>query len=257
MKKTWIKTSARFDALLALRITRVLASFAVLLIASLPAVAQSPLFPRMLPPSPTSSELGKYGNVNVGLSTGAVNYNIPLLTVGSGNINVNIALAYSSGGTKVDQIASRAGLGWVLDAGGVVNRTVYGDRDEAALYVAPPANLYSDSPQVRDYLENVALNKDGYDTEPDIFSFSFNGNAGKFILDQADKSKVIFLNKSALKVATDFSINPSKAWTLKITAPDGIVYYFGGAGGTEKSRSDNSGGPKCGRSYNVPTETAW
>lgn len=61
---------------------------------------------------------------NVDLSTGAFNYNIPLLDVGGYPINIS----YSSGVT-MDQEASWVGLGWSLNPG-VMNRSMRGIPDE-------------------------------------------------------------------------------------------------------------------------------
>jgi len=48
----------------------------------------------------------------------------------SGRITVPIGLSYHGSGIKVDEIASRTGIGWVLNTGGVVTRTVKGYADE-------------------------------------------------------------------------------------------------------------------------------
>lgn len=214
------------------------------------------LYPAILPPSPNAAELGRVGNIPIDYSTGAINYNIPMLSITSGKLKLDVNLRYSAGGIKVDQIASRAGLGWVLEAGGVINRTVYGDPDEKSLYVNAPANLNANTQEVRDFLERVSRNKDGYDTQPDIFSFNFAGHAGKFILNPADKSQVIFISRSNLKVVTNFNHIQGNGWTLKVIDPNGVSYYFGGTVATEKSRNSNSGS-NCGRTYDTGIETAW
>lgn len=212
--------------------------------------------PKILPPAPNAAELGKYGNIPINNSTGSVNYNIPLLNIASGVLKINLSLAYNSGGIKVDQIASRAGLGWVLDAGGVINRTVYGDRDETALIAPVPADISSNTPEVVSFLDRATLNKDQYDTQPDVFSFNFNGYSGKFILKPDDKSKVVFLSASNLKVQTNFNGSLGTGWTIKVIDANGVSYYFGGSVATEKSRTQNSG-QGCGRTYDIGVENAW
>jgi len=76
--------------------------------------------PSALPPSPNASDLGRVGDIPVSLSTGSMNYNIPLVNLKCGALNLGLSLDYGSGGVKVDQIASRAGLGWTLNAGWVI-----------------------------------------------------------------------------------------------------------------------------------------
>lgn len=212
--------------------------------------------PVILPPAPNAAELGKYGNIPINHSTGSVNYNIPLLNVASGALKVNLSVAYNSGGIKVDQIASRAGMGWVLDAGGVINRTVYGDRDETALTAPIPEDVTFNTPEVISFLDRATLNKDKYDTQPDVFSFNFNGYSGKFILKPDDKTKVVFLSASNLKVQTNFNGLLGTGWTIKVIDPNGISYYFGGSTATEKSRTQNSG-QGCGKTYDLGVENAW
>ncbi|MBB2144001.1 hypothetical protein GM921_00760 [Pedobacter sp. LMG 31464] len=219
--------------------------------------ATAPELPKVLPPSPNASALGIVGNIPVGLSTGTLNFGLPLLQLSVGKVSLNVTASYSASGIKVDQIASRLGMGWILDAGGMINRTVRGNADESALYASPPADINLTTPAVKEYLKRVSLNKDHYDAEPDIFSFNFNGYSGKFVLRPTNKTQVVFLNKSTLKIETDFSVNSLKPYTLKVTDPDGMVYYFGGAGATEKSRSTNSGGNNCGKTYDTGVETAW
>jgi len=244
-----------------MKIVNQLLLYISVLMVSLPMMAQTstnaPQSPRVLPPSPNAAALGIVGNLPVGLSTGTLNFGLPMLKLSVGGISLSVNASYSANGIKVDQIASRLGLGWVLDAGGMVNRTVRGGADELSLYPAPPADINENTPQVKEYLKRISLNKDSYDAEPDIFSFNFNGYSGRFVLRPTNKTQVVFLNRSTLRVETDFSTNSLKPYTLKITDPEGVIYYFGGAGATEKSRNTISGGNKCGKTYDTGIETAW
>ena len=216
----------------------------------------SPQLPIILPPAPNAGELGKYGNIPINFSTGAVNYNIPLVSMTSGALKLDIAVSYNSGGVKVDQIASRAGLGWILNAGGVITRTVYGDPDETALTAPVPSNPMLNTPEVISFLDRVVLNKDKYDTQPDIFNFNFNGNSGRFIINPNDRSKIIFLEKSNIQVQTNFLGTLGSQWTIKVIDANGISYYFGGSTATEKSRTQNSG-QGCGKTYDLGVQNAW
>lgn len=212
--------------------------------------------PSVLPPSPNASELGRVANIPVGLTTGSMNFNIPLVDLKCGQLNVPISLDYSSGGIKVDQIASRTGLGWSLNAGGIINRTTFGERDESSYWTTSPANINTNTPEAVQFLDRVTTNKDSYDTQPDIFTFNFNGNSGKFILNPDNKSEVIFITRSNLKVITNFNHLQGNTWTLKIIDTKGIEYFFGGSGATEKSRNLNSGAD-CGKTYDTDVENGW
>ena len=84
----------------------------------------------VLPPSPNAASLGKFGGVNFGLSSGAMSHTIPLANLNSTNLNIPISISYNTHGFKVDEIATRVGTSWTLNAGGVITRVVRGDVDE-------------------------------------------------------------------------------------------------------------------------------
>ena len=75
-------------------------------------------------PSPTASALGQYGNVPVGLYTGSAQVSVPLYEIKEGSLTLPISLSYNSGGNKVADMASWVGLGFSLNAGGCISRTV-------------------------------------------------------------------------------------------------------------------------------------
>lgn len=85
--------------------------------------------PPVIPPSPDAAALGKYGNTPVGLYTGIPDINIPLYTIKTKRLEVPISVSYHALGNKVSEIASWIGLGWALNAGGVVSRSVVGRPD--------------------------------------------------------------------------------------------------------------------------------
>lgn len=62
--------------------------------------------------------------------TGQANVSIPLYVASSKNISVPITFKYNSGGIKADEIRGWYGIGWNLEAGGMITRTVKGNEDE-------------------------------------------------------------------------------------------------------------------------------
>ena len=206
-----------------------------------------------LPPSPNAYSLGKYGGINVGLSTGTPNFDIPLCTMESIHIKLPISVAYSSNGVRVDGIASQVGTDWHLNAGGVITRTVFGAKDEDGTSVLPPSN--TSSAQMREYLKDLSISipEPSIDGQPDVFAFNFNGYAGKFILDE--NLHPILLSHSGIKIEQKIDqVDETVPWSFKITTQDGIEYYFGAIGATEFSKSYGSG---CGQNYPDGAVTAW
>jgi len=207
----------------------------------------------ILPPSPTSFALTRYGDFNVGLQTGTLQQEIPFYTVKSRKLSVPISLSYSSNGVKVDEIASRTGISWILNAGGVITRTVHDDPDESSTKWLPPSD-FTRNQDLLNYLERASSgNTDGYDISPDFFSFNVNGYSGKFIL---SGTEAIQLSKSELKIETNLTVNNS-GWKFRITDSKGIVYYFGEGSNSTESSSNTVTGEECGKVYSSPVNTAW
>ena len=114
--------------------TRLSLSLAILLISYNLSVGQE--LPQITPPSPNAASLGQYGDIPVSYYTGVPNISIPLYTINSGEIKLPISLSYHSSGIKVTQEASWVGLGWALNAGGVITRSCVlytGDADDDSL----------------------------------------------------------------------------------------------------------------------------
>ncbi|MCK4662468.1 MAG: hypothetical protein KAT68_06365, partial [Bacteroidales bacterium] len=80
-------------------------------------------------PSPNSSALcSSVSSVN--LYTGVPSINLPLYKLQTKEFSLPISLSYNASGIKVEQVASWVGLGWSLNAGGVVTRVVNGSPDD-------------------------------------------------------------------------------------------------------------------------------
>ena len=85
---------------------------------------------QILQPSSEAQSLGSFAEVPVDLYTGRTNINIPLFTITHNDIEVPVSLSYHGGGIKVDDECGIVGLGWTLNASGVVSRIVRGMPDE-------------------------------------------------------------------------------------------------------------------------------
>ncbi|MHC0441975.1 RHS repeat domain-containing protein [Flavobacterium sp. 3-210] len=200
--------------------------------------------PNITPPSPTAGELGKFGNVPVGLFTGAANLSIPLISFKTKDLESPLSLFYGSNGIKVDEVATNVGLGWNLNFGGVITRTVRDKADEAQAAVYPPDNFSTASNEVRVQFYQAA-GQSSADTEADIYSFNFNGNSGKFVYDK--NGVPVFVNNQKIKIERTGTNNAD----FLLTTTNGIKYYF-----TEKETTAfrNQG---AGHSVISGSVTAW
>ena len=189
----------------------------------------------VIPPSPSSAALAKYGDYPVDLSTGVPEISVPLFTIQEGDYNLPLSLSYHAGGIKVDEIGSWVGLGWSLNTGGMVSRTVNGLPDE----VNEPGihEGYWSTQTWLDGLSGYQENAETFwkykrvteakiDTEPDHFSFQVAGFSGSFVLtkDATGNLKAVQFKKQPVIIQPVLIGNDISAFT--ITDPKGNIYKF-------------------------------
>jgi hypothetical protein len=172
---------------------------------------------KIIPPSPTATGLGIYGSVPINMYNGSPNINIPIYDISTASNLVKIFMQYDASGTRVQQDASWSGLGWSLNAGGVITRTVkqIDDFKSNGYFFAgplPPAG-YQGNYAIDVYNGNV-------DGEQDVFNFNFNSYSGRFVLGKkVDGAKVFMDEKSNLKIEY---LDTQGKWV--ITTADGYVF---------------------------------
>lgn len=203
----------------------------------------------IFPPPPNATAIIKHSQLNINKNTGAPNINIPLFPLKGYKLQMGVSLNYATTGIKVDEISSRVGMGWSLEAGGVVTRTVRGNQDELNTRTLPPATLGQDC-ETYTFFKNATDGPLAGDSEPDLFNFSMNGQSGSFVLDQTQQPIIL----SGQKFLIELNWSATAAWNFKITGADGIVYYFGGAGAVESTLRQQN----CGvRNFSAYTPVSW
>lgn len=178
--------------------------------------------PEIIPPSPTAYELGKYGQVPIGFFTGTPNVSIPLYEYKTKNLSVPIALSYNSNGIKVDQQATNVGLGWSLNAGGVITRIVRDEPDEEGNTFFPEEEIKTNgamSPMALDFF--YLASQADVDTEPDIYMYNFEGYSGKFVFDNNKNIIQIPHNNLRIEMYVEGLLQG-----FKVTTPSGVTYIF-------------------------------
>jgi hypothetical protein len=222
----------------------------LILLFSINNISFSQLYENITPASPTAAGLGTYGETPVSLYAGTPTINIPLYQLKGVELSMPISLSYNASGIRVEENSSWVGLGWSLEAGGVITRNVRSktDNETTATGMIPfrsalplltnnLANINSTWQQINNYTSGTSGN---YDFEPDIFNYNFMGMTGSFVFDNLGKPQ--FSNYANYKVtlnATGFILitdNGTKfefanteqtnsvitAWYLtKVTSPSG------------------------------------
>jgi YD repeat-containing protein len=219
---------------------RTLFLYSVFLILTVKGYSQtdaSGYIPNYDPPSPEASALGKYVDHPVSTFTGVPSINIPLFEIKCGRITLPINVSYHGSGVKVDEIASRVGIGWVLNAGGAITRTVKGLPDDAGSTTTPPligdwasnGNGYFNrdaSNMSLEYVENDPSSPLTNDLEPDVYFYNFGNKSGKIFFET--RTLAYALNKDPIRISGPF--NGTNRFV--ITAEDGLIYTFEAAEGT-------------------------
>src|SRR5712691_242330 len=135
-------------------------------------------------PSPTAASLGKFGDVPISYYTGLPQISIPLVTAKGKTLELPISLDYHASGIKVEEIGGWVGMGWALEAGGVITRTVRGIPDERYEGYWNTGHVFYESAN-QTFPPPVTLVANIYnevqDGEPDQFFFNFAGQSGEFV----------------------------------------------------------------------------
>ncbi|MDL2144788.1 hypothetical protein QQY79_19840 [Flavobacterium tructae] len=176
--------------------------------------------PKIISASPEAASLGQYGGVPVNLSTGQINYTIPIYTIKSGDFEYPLTLSYNYNGFKPEADPTMVGMGWTANFGGVIARQMKGVEDEdpyIGYFVrgSKYENLNTLSLEEKvEALKNAADH--GYDTRPDKFILNTATINGSFRF-KYDKTAV-FSEQKNYKVTFNGFIN--------IKDDKGILYQF-------------------------------
>lgn len=192
--------------------------------------AQNPYKPSVIPPSPNAASLAKYGDLPVSLYTGTTDITVPIYTASIKGLQIPITLSYHTGGIKLNEEASWVGLGWALNAGGNISRTIMDKDDYTGSFFA------ANTPEIKTDLElpaplagqaymgkyaydflcnykvttvsgttdlNNAFNSTTSDKEPDVYNFNFLGHSGKFIIGR--DGNILMQQQENLRIQFDIS----------------------------------------------------
>jgi|GEM_PF-1015675 len=199
--------------------------------------------PNVVPVSPEAAALAKMVNYPVNMNTGIPDINIPFYEIKVGGMSLPITLNYHAGGFKINEQATRAGLGWSLSSDLQVTRSINGldDLNPGKGYISNnlmkayysnsttcsscPYPLWSTSPFPFANAYDLAMGqKDGM---PDKFNYKLLGKSGSFYFQKNDAGtshEIVPVPYDNIRIVYDNG-------RFIITDSDGTVYYFGETGG--------------------------
>lgn len=208
------------------------------------------------PVSPNTASLGKFGEYPVDFSSGLVDISIPLYEVKSSRLTLPITLKYHASGIKVGDQASCIGLGWALQAGGMLSRNVRDKIDEYNGYLKSYNTIKSTTVLDPNYVLDdfnylKSFSQTGFypvnDAEPDVFSYSMLGKSGQFFFNK-DKVNVNTIPYDNVKISYTTNLPTGvELYDFTVVDTDGTLYKYGKAlDGTSAietaNASDGTGG---------------
>lgn len=213
------------------------------------AAGQVPQLVSLTPPSPNAQAFQKYGDIPISAYTGVPDISIPVYTIKFRDISVPINISYHASGIKVAEEASNVGLGWALNAGGLITRNIIGTDDfVTGTYFNSQAFLnvmdFSDGqgptqaiiqgcnvpmfnktipnqPTLYNYdVTNYLNGSPAVDFQPDQYYYNFPGHSGKFIM---KRNMQAVLQKQDPVLITCMNATGS-VWQIK--SAEGFIYDF-------------------------------
>ncbi len=201
--------------------------------------------PTVIQPAPETAALFRYQEYPVDYSTGLPQISIPLYEVKNGDLSIPISISYHASGCRVSDQDGPIAVGWSLNAGGMISRTVKGSPDfgggATRNYpfpdpfitngINPNGNLddlaYVERITHFDKNPDLVTQVDWLDGEYDIFSYSFGGNSGKFIFKDEGGIKT-----PILLPYKPFNITPNIGYhslgSIDVLDDKGVLYSFEG-----------------------------
>ena len=179
--------------------------------------------PMVIPQSPQAAAFARYGEYPVSMATGVPQIDIPLYEIKMGDIRLPISISYHASGIKVEDVATPVGLGWALNTGGVITRSINGCVDELGYTnnkvksVQQVKELMAKS-QYDDSWKRWCKYLSGEDTQSDRYIYNFNGKTGVFRYNS--------LNNAILTIPYTPLVIETTSQGFKIKDTDGLIYYF-------------------------------
>ena len=216
------------------------------------------------PPSPEPSSAVKYADLPMSYCEGLADLGVPIYTMSGRELNIDLSFRYRSGGIRLDEIGGVAGLGWTLEAGGCITRTVVDMPDEfESVYMThgmPSGSLLADLESMTENTSGNAFLRDVLwhyrDVSLDRYSYSFCGLSGTFVI--LDDGSVFHLSGPGVEIVPQTDETSQGISSFTVRGPDGTVYMFGDKESTRHCGSSESQiTPGIGQADEWTATTAW
>ncbi|MCC9041194.1 hypothetical protein LNQ81_00370 [Myroides sp. M-43] len=166
----------------------------------------------------------EYGDYSLNYTRATPNISLPIYTISTKTgLELPISLDYVSKGIKVNELASNVGLGWLLNAYGVITvdhslEYDLGVNMKTKLKAYDTGEVHNTNSAAQDlysYLD--VLNGGAIQGKTPVYSYNFLGHNGKFVFDSTGKSFGVPYTDMEISLSTD-----KKTITTKYTTKNKI-----------------------------------
>lgn len=156
----------------------------------------------VIPPTPEAAALIRFVEYPVSYYTGVPEISVPLYTVKSREISFPVSLNYHASGIKVEDVSGFVGLGWSLNAGGVISRVAHGSLSGQSVDIRDRDSVVAAN-DIR-YLKYVA--NDITNASLDRYYYNFCGISGSFVI-QPDGT-IVQIPETENRIERIFALSP-------------------------------------------------
>lgn len=134
----------------------------------------------LTPMSPQASMMARFGNYPMDYSTGVPQISIPLFTIRIGDFELPISIDYHASGIRVQDVATPIGIGWRLNAGGCISKTIMAAEDNTTTIIKTPTEIEAWAKTAGYYNISHLSDSPAEDYQTDRYNYSFCGRSGIF-----------------------------------------------------------------------------
>ncbi|WP_299249073.1 RHS repeat domain-containing protein [uncultured Aquimarina sp.] len=195
--------------------------------------------PEIVPSSPEAAALGKYGDIPISAYTGVPSVSIPLTTLQGSSLSIPISLNYHASGVRVNEIASRVGLGWSMSSLGSITRSYRGLPDDWGDGFINTNYSVGDflTGTLQEIVNNIENVQGNYDFESDIYNYNILGEHGKFFF--TSQGDVVTFPKSDIDISPVMNAS-RKIIGWEVITTSGTTFYLGTSKDGNRSANDTS-----------------
>lgn len=176
-------------------------------------------------PSINAEQFGFALKAETALNKGQLSVDIPLMELQGKGYNLPISLTFYSGDVNACTEASPIGLGWALNAGGVIAATIKGAEDIEDYVYNGNNDHHTDAEYIEKAIRDIQcfslLDRIRENSMPDEYTYSLPGHSGTIEI-SLDKNNTI---KKTLFPDESYKIEDTQNGYC-ITADDGTKFYF-------------------------------